>query len=127
MSLEDLLRDQDILLQLEPEELAVYLLERFRNTSPVAGQTQNLNNFVNGAIVSHQISPDVEAALHPEHSGRRPLAFRRSPQRNLVLDLSCAPRHLVANRPHRAQVLVHRAQIVIGHSPKLAPRHEGVQ
>jgi len=61
MPLEELLVDRATLLSLEPEELAVHLLERFRNTSPET--KQSLHNFVNGLRHSHQIDNEIEAAF----------------------------------------------------------------
>ena len=62
MSLEQLLRDHEAIRRLEPEEIATYLLERFRNTSPEPGCTQHLGNFIN-ELSRTQIPPDIEAAL----------------------------------------------------------------
>jgi uncharacterized protein (TIGR02391 family) len=53
MSLEDLLQDHEALEQLDPEDVAVHLLERFRNTSPEGGATQHLGNFINGLGAQH--------------------------------------------------------------------------
>jgi uncharacterized protein (TIGR02391 family) len=61
MPIEDLLRDEQALLALEPEELAVHLLDRFRNTS--VENASDLHNFINGLRHSHRISPAVEQAL----------------------------------------------------------------
>ncbi|HUP63067.1 MAG TPA: TIGR02391 family protein [Thermoanaerobaculia bacterium] len=61
MPIEDLLHDQTTLLALEPEELAVHLLERFRNTS--AETRQSLHNFINDLKHSHRIPPTVEEVL----------------------------------------------------------------
>src|SRR5687768_10319320 len=60
-TIEELMTDVRSLLALEPEELAVHLLERFRNTS--AELKQSLHNFINDFRHSHQISRDVEEAL----------------------------------------------------------------
>lgn len=59
--IEDLVADDQLLLALDPEELAVHLLERFRNTS--SETKQSLHNFINGLRHSHQISPSVEEAF----------------------------------------------------------------
>lgn len=61
MSIEELLADQQTLLALEPEELAIYLLDDFRNTSVDCSQC--LHNFINGLKHSHNISRAVEQAL----------------------------------------------------------------
>jgi len=58
MSLEELVRDPKSMTTLEPEELAVYVLERFRNTS--SESTQSIGNLINEF---RRISPAVEEAL----------------------------------------------------------------
>jgi len=69
MTIDDLLRDHDTLRQLEPEDVAVHLLERFRGTTPEGGSTQHLGNFINslssrGGISSPGVLPnDIEAKL----------------------------------------------------------------
>ena len=59
--IDELLQQPRTLLALEPEELAVHLLERFRNTS--AQTKQSLHNFINSLQHSHQISSEVEEVL----------------------------------------------------------------
>lgn len=61
MAIDELLEDQPTLLALEPEEAAIHLLERFRDTTAEANQS--LHNFINGLKHSHQIGLEVEAAL----------------------------------------------------------------
>lgn len=68
MSLEGLLKNQEALGQLEPEEVAVHLLGMFRNTSPEGGATQHLGNFINGlgareSFSNFSLPPTVEAKL----------------------------------------------------------------
>jgi hypothetical protein len=61
IALDELLRDPKTLLLLEPEELAVYLLERFQHSS--SETAQSLYNFIIGVRQSHAVSPAVEEAF----------------------------------------------------------------
>ena len=61
MSLEELLRDPGGLMALEPEEVAVYLLERATDTT--IQNTQHFPNFINTATQQYRVPPAVQELL----------------------------------------------------------------
>ena len=61
MSLEDLLRDPGSLMVLEPEEVAVYLLERAANTT--IQNTQHFPNFINTVTQQYRVPPAAQELL----------------------------------------------------------------
>jgi uncharacterized protein (TIGR02391 family) len=61
MSIQELLQKPDLLVELEPEEVAAYLLELFTHASPE--NPQSLYNFINGLKYASQLPATTEAAL----------------------------------------------------------------
>jgi uncharacterized protein (TIGR02391 family) len=61
MSIQELLQRPDLLVELEPEEIAAHLLELFARTTP--GNTQHLGNFISSMRYTSDLPVAVEAAL----------------------------------------------------------------
>jgi hypothetical protein len=93
MSLEELLRDVNSLMALEPEEVAGYLLERARDTS--IQNTQHFPDFINTATQQHRMPPAAQELLTE--------AWQWLVNEGFVLEAPMqAGRHFISRRGKRA-------------------------